>query len=396
MSYSRFLLVLALLGGFSNPLLAQSPKKSTATKPQPHQKPPAPNPFVENAEWRRWKERFASASPLLTLNKMWPKEVAVSDENLKLVLQRKTLIKFPTPLRIADQSLTKLDLSEIDTAIRFDVYDQLDQQEEGKDPDQALKEEERFKKMIEFMEDMIGKREPDELIIQFVGATHGIDLFFDFFLKDSDKTKLLPFLSRRKEVVYTAAPFKMTTERYPAEFHQLSEAVTGIPSKPVTFADSGAIKASVFLSRLYFYQNLLREKLTIENLKWDEASLGTIVVLDSHNFDESEHLSALPSAAALRDAGIKKVKLGNEGWKYGSTYTLEQLRRSAMTPQQGAFEDYEVKLLKDKKPKWHARYEEGVIADSAAYALYRKLKTWSDAGIQISITGLEEFENIGK
>ena len=369
-----------------------TPAKSAA-KPESSQRP---NGYLTNDEWRRWKQRFASASPLLTLNKTWPKSVSISDENINLVLQRKSLISFPQTLRLGDKSLSSIDLSELNTALRFEPSDQIDLQLDGVDPNQALKEEERFKKMVVYMAEMIGKRTPDELLIQFVGATHGVDLYFDFFLKDSDKRKMQPFLARQNEVVFFAAPYTMETTSYTKEYQEFEDVVDGTPSKPKTFGDGGVIRASMFLSRLYFYQNLLREKLKIADLKRDEAFLGTIVLLDIHNYNETAHIDSLPSASALRNVGLTKVKLGNEGWKFGQNYSLDQLRRSAMTPAQGKLLDYEERLIKERKPKWYERYQEGIIVDPATYALYRKLKSWADAGISVSITGLEEFENIGK
>lgn len=376
----------------AQPTEARNPAKTT-TKPENLQRP---NGFVLNSEWRRWKERFASPSPLLTLNKTWPAAVRVSDENINLVLQRKSLISFPQTLRLGDKSLTSIDLSEFDTALRFEPSDQIDLQLDGVDPNQALKEEERFKKMIVYMAEMIGKRAPDELLIQFVGATHGVDLYFDFFLKDSDKRKLQPFLARQDEVVFFAAPYTMETTRYTKEYQEFEEVVDGTPSKPKTFGDGGALRASLFLSRLYLYQNLLRERLKLADLKRDEAFLGTIVLLDIHNYNETAHIDSLPSASALKNLGFTKVKLGNEGWKFGQNYSLDQLRRSAMTPAQGKLLDYEEALIKERKPKWYERYQEGIIVDPATYSLYRKLKSWTDAGISVSLTGLEEFENIGK
>jgi hypothetical protein len=369
-----------------------TPAKS-AGKPE---SPQRPNAYVTNDEWKRWKQRFASPSPVLALNKTWPKPLNISDENIARVLQRNTMIQFPEPLRMGDKPMSAVDISEFDDAVRFEVQDQIDLQLKQIPADQAIKEEERFKKMIDFMGDMIGKRAPDQLIIQFVGATHGIDLFFDFFLKDSDKKKLKPFLARRDEVVFSAAPYKMDTRRYTQEFEQLKEIVDGMPTKPQTIADTGIVLATNFLSRLYFYQNLLRERLKLNDLKQDEAFLGSIVLLDVNQYNESENIESLPKGSSLLAAGIKRVQLGREGWKYGNTYSLDQLRRSAMTPAQGKLVDYERNLLKDKHPKWYQRYEDGIIVEPSTYALYRKLKSWADAGISVSITGLEEFENIGK
>jgi hypothetical protein len=369
-----------------------TPAKSGATPESPQR----PNAYLTNDEWKRWKQRFASASPLLTLNKTWPKPLNISDENINLVLQRKSLISFPQTLRLGDKSLTSIDLSEFDTALRFEPSDQIDLQLDGVDPNQALKEEERFKKMVVYMAEMIGKRTPDELLIQFVGATHGVDLYFDFFLKDSDKRKIQPFLARQNEVVFFAAPYTMETTRYTKEYQEFEDVVDGTPSKPKTFGDGGVLRASMFLSRLYLYQNLLREKLKLADLKRDEAFLGTIVLLDIHSYNETAHIDSLPSASALKNLGFTKVKLGNEGWKFGQNYSLDQLRRSAMTPAQGKLLDYDETLIKERKPKWYERYQEGIIVDPATYALYRKLKSWADAGISVSITGLEEFENIGK
>jgi len=391
-------LISLLLAGYPDQTeLKEAPKSGKIPgETKPAVTPKRQNQFLINGEWKRWRDRFASASPLLVLNKTWPKAMTITDENNLQILQRKSTIKFAEPLKDRDRIVESIDVTEFADAVRFEVQDQIDLQLKQIPADQALKEEERFKRMLEFMSEMIGKRAPDELIIQFVGATHAIDLFFDFFLKDSDKKKLLPFLTRRDEVVFTAAPYQMETSFETPERHQLMEVADGIPSKVTTFGDSSYAFATMFLSRLYYYQNLLRGRLKLENLKHDEAFLGTIVIMDVHRLNQAEHIESLPSAQALRAAGINRVKLGNEGWKFGTSYSLEQLRRSALTPAQGRLADHEVALLKEKSPQWHEKYLNGIVVDRAAYATYLKLKSWADAGISVSITGLEEFENIGK
>ena len=394
---TAFAFAIILMGTVGSPLTSNSPAKTQQAK-EPRKQSQAKsgaNPFVQNPEWKRWKDRYASASPLLMLNKVWPKELSISDENIKLVLQRKTLIKFSQPLKLGERSYESFNLLTDEDALRFEPHDQIDLQLYfGTESEQALKEEERFRVMTDNMMVMTGSREADELILLSVGATHGIDLFFAAFLKDADKKKTTPFLKKKFEVMYTIPPYTDSTLGLPLEAHNFVQVASGIPEKPRTFGSASALWGSFFLSRLYYYQGLLRERLKLEDLKKDDGNLGTIVLMELHKYDNSANIDALPSAAALKLAGIKKVRFGNEGWKYGEKYSLEQLKEISLTPSQRLVQDFELEVIKEKHPKWYSRYQEGIVANPIGYAIYQKLKSWSDQGVKISITGLEEFDRM--
>lgn len=345
------------------------------------------------ADWSSWIKKYASNSPLLAINKTSSAELAVPDSAITQVLSGKTLFKFAEPVTYQNRNVLEFDLFEDKSARRLNTFDQIDSRVVGSNALDALNEETRYDFMIEASYKAIADRKDDELLIMHMGATHALDVYFGFFLKDKDKIRRDKSLQRQKEILYVSLPVSSSTTFFTPEYYDLLLAVDGV-STPVEKIGNSQIDQSMFyLSRLYFYHQLKKEGFSLEKLKDEKLDrIGTLIFMDTHYLNSTSAYSEMPSAEVIKRSGFKSVRVANESWIAGKNYELKDLEKIYRTPNNPRLRDFEIEFLKKKKPAVLERYQKGMVVYPAYAALHKKLLEYERAGIKITLTGLEQVD----
>ena len=323
-------------------------------------------------EWKAWTDKFASPSPLLTLNKTSSPELRVSDEAVVQILSGKTLFKFPSPVTYSNRNVLEFDVFEEKSARRLNTYDQIDGRFLGSNSIEALTEETRFNFMIETSYRLMAERKEDELLMIHLGATHALDIYFGFYLKDKDKVRQDKALQRQNEILYSSPPVSSETSFYTKDYYDLLMAVDGVATPVQRIGDSQLDQSMFFLSRLYFYHQLKKDTFNLAKLKEQKLSrLGTIVFMDIHYINSTAQYSELPSAQALKNSGFKTLRFANEAWISKKNYELKDLEKIFRTPFNPKLRDFEIEFLKKKKPEMLEKYQKGMVIYPAYAALFK-------------------------
>lgn len=366
---------------------AQSPSK------------PSTGPFVETnsigvpleklramAEWREFLDLYTATSPIEAINKTAAPAFQLSEEHIKEVLQGKTKVRFSPPRPHKGELITDFDFFESPSARRFEVSDSSESTEPAEDN--------RFKKIVESSHQLISKRGPQDLVILLLGQTHAEDIYFSFFLRDRDRLKRDPILPRRDEILYVSDHYTDSSEIYLPSYYDFLAAVDGVRTPVEVLRDWALPLVGETLGRIYYYNELLQRGLKIQDLKPRPLShLGVLIFMDIRNINETKAFESLPPADALKRAGIKSIRFGLEGWKFGREYKVSDMKYLYRSPFNPKLRDYQEDFLKKKNPKMFQKYERGEIIKSPRNGiLHQKAQAYESAGLQITVTGLEDFE----
>lgn len=388
---SFFLLIILTLVGL--PCSAQGmkpiPKKEAEKK-----KPRELVDYKKNLSWKDWIDRYASSSPLNAMRKTIPPSLLVSDKQLKQVLSGKTKIKFDKPLFRGEKSFDSYDLSQMERALRFEVYDQIDLQLIDKkiDKERVLKEQDRFKYMLGAIRELIQQRKEGELLIIFTGETHALDLYFTMFLKP-DLPKSDPLYRVWTDVLYVSPPYSWNTTFFSADYYKLLEAMRGSKQPVKTVKSSSLHLFSNFPARLYFFSRLKSELFSLEKLTEERnKDFGVLVFMDTHYMNSFQLYKDMPKAATLIDLGIKRITFATEGLQHNKEYESRDFFKLYHVDADDALTKEDQEYYRKFRSKAYAQLKKGVVSNLSARALHLKLKQWESSGIPVTYTGLEEFD----
>lgn len=331
-------------------------------------------------DWRDFLDRYTASAPMEALNKTAASNLRVSEEHLKEVLKGKTKIRFSPPRQHKGELVTDFDFFETASARRFEISDET--------------EENRFRKIVESSLHLIANRGAKDLVILFLGQTHAQDIYFSFFLRDRDKIKRDPVLPRRDEIVYVSDNYTDASEIYLPAYYDFLAAVDGIRTPVEVLRDLALPLYGETLGRLYYYHELLQRGLKLSDLNPRPTShLGVLILMDIRDINETKAYQSIPNAEALKKVGFKTVRFGMEGWKFGREYRVSDMKYLYRSPYNPKLRDYQEEFLKKKNPKMFQRYERGEIIKSPRTAiLHQKAEGYESAGLQVTITGLEDSE----
>lgn len=348
----------------------------------------------EQAEWKAWLETYASSTPLLALRKLRPPQLHITDEHIDQILKGNSKVKFKEPLYIGKIDHKEYEIFNFMAARRFEPFDQIDHQELGfaEDSTEAVQEEERSRFLREQMIQLIKNRKEGELNLILVGQMHAYDLFFRGFL-DPDLSKKNPLHRIKDEVAYVGFPVTEETKLYTPEYESFIEAVRGVAYRAPTIKDNSLYLSMGFLARLYYYNNLKSGMIKKESLLQERSvKLGNLVFMNIHFLRINEPYASMPSVQALRDIGVTKIHIALEGWKHGTEYKLEDLKKFYRIKEAGKYSKDDINYFKKFRPKAWKLYESDFVYNQSVQAFHQKLQSYQRAGMEISVSGLESSE----
>lgn len=352
-----------------------------------------------NPEWKEWLNKYASSSPFLAERKGSPAGYSPTDQQIKEVLDGNPLVKFVSPLELDNKDLSEYNLTQSTTALRFETVDQIDMQllEPNDSKKRLMNHLERFRSMRSHIQEMIGSRKPNELMMFMIGATHGHDLFYGFFL-NPDRSIKDPLYKVHTDVYYAQAKAQVSSEFFTNQYYRLQKALRGTEIEKETIKNYGVINFTEPLARLFYYRSLSSQIVKIQDLvKARENNLGAIVFLDRHRLQSPGVFMELPEAGSLISMGINQVVLGVEALQYGRDYTLEDLKPYYFVNDKTYFVTEEDRQYYKKfRPEAFKMLQKGVIYDENWRALADKLRSYQGRGIRILVTGVEDTDRVNK
>jgi hypothetical protein len=353
----------------------------------------------KSSAWMEYLDKFASSEPYLALKKTHEAPFVPLLSEIERTLQGHSKFKLETPIYNQSKLVRFVDLSSESDALRFEVHDQLDLQEldGGRSRRELLAEEERFTKMRDYKREMITHRAHDELVILFPGTTHVYDLYFGSFMNLYPKRDD-PIWRVKNEIMYVGLPFHSELPFFTEEYWEYLDAFTGAPVKRRLAKELQHLVRVAYLSRLLYFRNLSPAAFSIDRLttERDLERVGVLVIMDIHNARAPQVFSEMPSAVDLQKAGFNRVKVGIEGWKFGQDYQIADLDAFFRLTLEDVFSGKRAEddrtFYKQFRPKAYAFLSQGVATNEPYKALHDKLAEWAAGGIQVQITGIEEFD----
>ncbi len=339
-------------------------------------------------ELQSWIQRYASSNVIVALNKRAPSAYHIKPAYIETVLRGRSTIPIESDLEYRGKPFKPFDLMALPDSTLFgdhpfdpSVYDA------EASPELLERRANRNLRMIENMQKLLLNRRPDELILVDVGASHAVDFFLAFYLKGPDN----PLLKVRHKPLYFSNTLTATSR---LESHGLQKAnaiMRGIEEEPKTIRHIEATLPGNFLSRLYFHRNLAADRYSLAGLMEEPSpEFGFLVLLDLHGLESIDALEKLPSAQALKSLKFKKVVLATENFEFGKAYSLESYEAL------GIFTHKNLKDDADRKNKALKAFldKEVVPFYPSVLAIAAKLRSYKAAGLEVSITGNEEFERL--
>ncbi|MGA0164791.1 MAG: hypothetical protein ACO3LE_11225, partial [Bdellovibrionota bacterium] len=300
-------------------------------------------------------------------------------------------VKFQKPLFKGKVQVDSYDLFSSVEARRFESFDQIDLMaaDSNLKPKEVVKNEDRNKTMRDNMIKMITSRPQEELNLFFVGTGHALDLFFGYFLKP-DRPKKDPERKIYEEVIYVGRPITDETMFFTQDYRDFVEASKGVRVESESVKDHSLALSVIFHARHLFYNNLKRDLIAEKDLLEEHpVRVGNLVVMDVHFIRNTEPFSKMPSAKALKSVGIKKIRVGMEGWKFGESYKLSDFERFYRIKSSGRFSKEDIAYFKRFRPKAYKMYEKNFVTDLGIQALHNRLEDYEKNGIKVEVTGLE-------
>lgn len=358
----------------------------------------APPVWDKVPELKSFAERFGGASPYVALSKNWPTELRPSEAALKAILGGQSKITLSPSLHDGDREVSEIELSNTLSAIRFEKSDQWDLTEREPDIDakRVLAEEERFRRMVENMQQALLEKKSDELLVYFVGLTHALDFYFAFFMAPDrgPRSKIRDF---KDSVLYVTHPVNMETRFSTPDAENFSKLRDGVPNPVETIKRASYSLAANTLGRIYYYQNLSRGRLKLSDFQNSTPkNLSAIVIGDLHDIRTTDLMDQLPSPNALRAAGFKSIRIGLEAWKYGEAYKIQNIGRAYLSTEMANLTPDELEALKANSPKAYDLLQKPFHTQVALPAFEKWLRRAEAAGSSVSLTGLEDFDRIAE
>lgn len=303
------------------------------------------------ASWKGWQDKYASTSPLGSINKT--SQWKYSKSQIQSVIDGNSVVKFPETLSAGGSSYSQIDVSQLSAG--KSVTD-------------------RGGKIRSNIEQLVKNNPPNNLLIVWTGLSHTLDYFHSN--KDS-------------KVIYASYPVDANTEFESDGMYEFMEKATGQRQARPTAKDDWAGVYPAPLAKLHYYNRNTSSRVSADELMGADTSGGTAVILsDYHAIRNTSPTDDLPSADCLKQLGFTSVTIAAEGVERQGTTGRADLEKKIDFAQ--ALGTDRINRIRQASPEAITILESGrVIPYPELKGIMDKVKKLEQTGMKVEFKGIE-------